>query len=103
MRGGLIDISIQSPATVRGCQSCRQAIVHTGAYGKVISRKHLLMLVDRVRMVAYVYRYSKLPFRALVREYGVDLCYTPMVRYLPFLLSDMVSSQYDTEGDEYRY
>lgn len=24
-------------------------------------------------------RYSKLPFRALVRDYGVDLCYTPMV------------------------
>lgn len=24
-------------------------------------------------------RYSKLEFRTLVRKYGVDLCYTPMI------------------------
>lgn len=97
VRGGLIDISIQSPATTRGYKSCRSTTVHTGAYGKVISSKLLLKLVDRVRTsVAYVYRYSKLPFRALVREYGVDLCYTPMVRYPTFTPLDVFFGKYDS-------
>lgn len=52
---GSIDTSVQSPATIRGCQSCRPSIVYTGAYGKVISSNHLPKLVDRVRTVAYVY------------------------------------------------
>lgn len=33
-------------------------------------------------------RYSKLPFRALVRDYGVDLCYTPMILAKEFIRSE---------------
>uniref|UniRef100_A0A1I8GWF9 tRNA-dihydrouridine synthase n=1 Tax=Macrostomum lignano TaxID=282301 RepID=A0A1I8GWF9_9PLAT len=33
-------------------------------------------------------RYSKLPFRYLVRQYGCDLCYTPMIVASSFLCSD---------------
>ncbi|KZF19777.1 tRNA-dihydrouridine synthase [Xylona heveae TC161] len=32
-----------------------------------------------VHISAPMVRYSKLPFRALVRDYGVDICYTPMI------------------------
>ncbi|KAA8914304.1 hypothetical protein FN846DRAFT_897013 [Sphaerosporella brunnea] len=33
-------------------------------------------------------RYSKLPFRALVRDYSVDLCYTPMILAKEFVRSE---------------
>ena len=32
-----------------------------------------------VHISAPMVRYSKLAFRSLVRDYGVDLCYTPMI------------------------
>ncbi|KAI5838661.1 dihydrouridine synthase [Morchella snyderi] len=46
-------------------------------------------------------RYSKLPFRALIREYGVELCYTPMILAKEFVrnqsarLSDFSTSSED--------
>lgn len=46
-------------------------------------------------------RYSKLPFRALIRDYGVDLCYTPMILAKEFVrnqsarLSDFSTSSED--------
>lgn len=33
-------------------------------------------------------RYSKLEFRSLVRKYGADLCFTPMIVSNSFLRSD---------------
>jgi len=47
-------------------------------------------------------RYSKLPFRALVREYNVDLVYSPMILAREFVrngiarLSDFTTNNYDT-------
>ncbi|TGZ81428.1 hypothetical protein EX30DRAFT_330994 [Ascodesmis nigricans] len=47
---------------------------------------HPLRLLEKARkdgkplfVSAPMVRYSKLPFRALVRDYGVDVCYTPMI------------------------
>ena len=34
---------------------------------------------DYLKICAPMVRYSKLPFRELVRNYGVDVCYTPMI------------------------
>lgn len=36
-------------------------------------------LRDTCKMVAPMVRYSKLPFRALCRELGADLCFSPMI------------------------
>ncbi|KAL7275661.1 tRNA dihydrouridine synthase [Rhizina undulata] len=46
-------------------------------------------------------RYSKLPFRELVRDYGVDLCYTPMILAKEFVrnatarLTDFSTNSHD--------
>ncbi|RPA85364.1 tRNA-dihydrouridine synthase [Ascobolus immersus RN42] len=54
-----------------------------------------------LRILAPMVRYSKLPFRALVRSYGLDLCYTPMllakefIRSQPARLSDFTTSCLD--------
>ncbi|KAF2893762.1 hypothetical protein ILUMI_12412, partial [Ignelater luminosus] len=41
-----------------------------------------------VKICAPMVRYSKLQFRSLVREYGCDLCYTPMILADSICLSD---------------
>ncbi|KAI9020409.1 hypothetical protein DFJ74DRAFT_707472 [Hyaloraphidium curvatum] len=38
-----------------------------------------------VKVCAPMVRYSKLPFRSLVRDYGVDIAYTPMILAKEFL------------------
>ncbi|RUS16909.1 hypothetical protein BC937DRAFT_90659 [Endogone sp. FLAS-F59071] len=49
---------------------------------------------QRVNICAPMVRYSKLPFRELVRNYNVDLCYTPMT------LADVFrSSNYARDSD----
>jgi hypothetical protein len=45
----------------------------------VISPLELLRSEKVVRICAPMVRYSKLPFRALVRRYGCDVAYTPMI------------------------
>lgn len=42
---------------------------------------------EMVKICAPMVRYSKLPFRLLVRNYGVDLTYTPMIVSKSFLCS----------------
>ena len=49
---------------------------------KKIKHKH-----DFVKISAPMVRYSKLSFRRLVREYGVDLAFTPMIMADSFVLS----------------
>jgi tRNA-dihydrouridine synthase 4 len=34
---------------------------------------------DYLKICAPMVRYSKLPFREMIRDYGVDVCYTPMI------------------------
>ncbi|RUS34285.1 hypothetical protein BC938DRAFT_481429 [Jimgerdemannia flammicorona] len=61
------------------------------------SRKSPVELFEegqRVNICAPMVRYSKLPFRELVRNYNVDLCYTPMI------LADVFkSSTYARDSD----
>lgn len=57
--------------------------------------------VRPVYVAAPMVRYSRLPFRLLVREYGADLCYTPMVMADCFVRSPRardVELQLDAEG-----
>uniref|UniRef100_A0A5S6QMT6 GpcrRhopsn4 domain-containing protein n=1 Tax=Trichuris muris TaxID=70415 RepID=A0A5S6QMT6_TRIMR len=42
-----------------------------------------------LRICAPMVRYSKLPFRSLVRHYGCQLCYTPMIYAKCFVQSEM--------------
>lgn len=44
-------------------------------------------------------RYSKLPFRALVRDYAVDLCYTPMVPWTHLLTISSASLIFEDAGE----
>ncbi|CAG8502284.1 5745_t:CDS:2 [Paraglomus occultum] len=47
-----------------------------------------------VNVCAPMVRYSKLPFRELVRGYDVDLCYTPMI-----LSADFAASKYARDSE----
>lgn len=68
-----------------------------------------LRIIDRCRkegrpvfIAGPMVRYSKLPFRALVREYEVDLVYSPMILAREFVrngiarLSDFTTNNFDT-------
>ena len=59
--------------------------------GKLSDPEHPYM-----RIAAPMVRYSKLPFRELVREYNVDLCYTPM------LLADVFKHSKYSQEMEFR-
>lgn len=52
-----------------------------------------------VKILAPMVRYSKLPFRNLVRKYGVDICYTPMIMADSFSQSSIAR---DLEFQNYR-
>ena len=43
-----------------------------------------------VKICAPMVRYSKLPFRLLVREYGCDLAFSPMIMAESFSVSEKV-------------
>ncbi|MEE6481264.1 hypothetical protein FKM82_012807 [Ascaphus truei] len=55
-----------------------------------------------VKICAPMVRYSKLAFRALVRKYGCDLCYTPMIVAADFVKSVKArDSEFTTnQGDQ---
>ncbi|CDH59923.1 trna-dihydrouridine(20a 20b) synthase [Lichtheimia corymbifera JMRC:FSU:9682] len=57
---------------------------------------------ERVNICAPMVRYSKLPFRALLRKYNVDICYTPMILADVFKNSDLArETDYSTNaGDD---
>ncbi|XP_067324909.1 tRNA-dihydrouridine(20a/20b) synthase [NAD(P)+]-like isoform X1 [Anolis sagrei] len=54
-----------------------------------------------VKICAPMVRYSKLPFRTLVRKYNCDLCYTPMIIAADFVRSEKARhSEFTTnQGD----
>lgn len=56
---------------------------------------------EYVKILAPMVRYSKLPFRALVREYGVDIGYTPMILAHEFKNAQIVrDSDYSTNESD---
>ena len=54
------------------CHWCSRSTHHTTALSTLPARRY-------VTFAAPMVRYSKLPFRLLCRQYGVDVCYTPMI------------------------
>ncbi|XP_014261191.1 tRNA-dihydrouridine(20a/20b) synthase [NAD(P)+]-like [Cimex lectularius] len=53
-----------------------------------------------VNVCAPMVRYSKLEFRALVRKYGCDLCFTPMIIADSFVQSDKARQNEFTTNDD---
>lgn len=51
-------------------------------------------------VAAPMVRYSKLPFRDLVRHYGADIVYTPMILADPFRLSQHARASEFTSNDQ---
>ena len=50
----------------------------------------MCLCLDRIPSELAIYtRYSKLPFRELCRDYGADICYTPMILAKEFVRSDI--------------
>ncbi|XP_070557671.1 tRNA-dihydrouridine(20a/20b) synthase [NAD(P)+]-like [Ptychodera flava] len=61
------------------CQLTDDHIDHDGTSPSKISVQELLKQDDVLKICAPMVRYSKLAFRTLVRRYGCDVAFTPMI------------------------
>ncbi|KAK9512957.1 hypothetical protein O3M35_001257 [Rhynocoris fuscipes] len=62
---------------------------------------HLFNEKSLVKVSAPMVRYSKLEFRSLVRKYGADLCFTPMIMADSFVKSmDARNNEFTTNKDD---
>ncbi|RMZ09015.1 hypothetical protein D0860_04421 [Hortaea werneckii] len=79
-------VSVAPSASVNGCSIDEKSEAQPRA---TISLLHMLTLRSISLVSAPMVRYSKLPFRLLLRDYGVDVTYIPMILAHEFIRSQI--------------